>query len=252
MSPEIPVELEMSVEQLQVRNQEEANFAGNLLREIATVEKRIEEAFEVPVSLAHKTHKSLTALRGKFLAPLADMKGKVRQLILGWQAVEEENRRAEQRRVEEEARKAREAEEAGIAAERRELEAEQKRLLDAARAAQESGDLEAAADAAQLAQEAASASADLTAEAQVVQFAPPPVAALPVVPKIAGVSTAKRWKFEVSSLMELVQAVAAGKAPISYLCADEKAIRGVVNSLKENTAIPGVRVWPENSLSARG
>lgn len=69
--------------------------------------------------------------------------------------------------------------------------------------------------------------------------------AAPVVPpptKAEGVSTVTRWVFEVTNPAEV---------PREFLTVDEKKIRGVVQALKGETNIPGVRVWPEQSVRAK-
>jgi len=60
-------------------------------------------------------------------------------------------------------------------------------------------------------------------------------------PKVAGIVTRQAWKFEV---------VDASLVPREYLSIDEKKIGGVVRSLKGDTKIPGVRVWPEDQIAA--
>jgi hypothetical protein len=71
----------------------------------------------------------------------------------------------------------------------------------------------------------------------VVPQAPPPTA-----PKVSGISERTVWKFEI---------VDASKVPDKYKVVDEKKVRQVVNALKGDAEIPGVRVWEENVLGAR-
>jgi len=60
-------------------------------------------------------------------------------------------------------------------------------------------------------------------------------------PKVAGVSTREVPKFEI---------VDEKAIPREYLIPDVSKIRGVVNSLKMDANIPGVRVWMEKQLAA--
>lgn len=60
-------------------------------------------------------------------------------------------------------------------------------------------------------------------------------------PKVAGVNTREVWKFEITD---------AAAVPREYCSPDEKKIRGVVQALKGDAKIPGVRVWSEKSLAA--
>lgn len=72
------------------------------------------------------------------------------------------------------------------------------------------------------------------------------IPAAPVVhieqPKVAGISTSTVWKFEI---------VNPDLIPREYLTPDEKAIGGVVRSLKGRASIPGVRIFEETIMSAR-
>lgn len=61
-------------------------------------------------------------------------------------------------------------------------------------------------------------------------------------PKVAGIGTREQWKFEITD---------AALIPREYLIPDEKAIRQVVNALKERAAIAGVRTWREDGITSR-
>lgn len=60
-------------------------------------------------------------------------------------------------------------------------------------------------------------------------------------PKVAGVSTRETWRFEITD---------QGVLPREYLVPDEKKIGAVVRALKGDAAIPGVRVYAEQTLAA--
>jgi DNA polymerase III alpha subunit (gram-positive type) len=60
-------------------------------------------------------------------------------------------------------------------------------------------------------------------------------------PKVAGVSTREVWKFEVTD---------PSLVPRQYLEVDEAKIRRVVQAMKADANIPGVRVWAERQLAA--
>lgn len=63
-------------------------------------------------------------------------------------------------------------------------------------------------------------------------------------PKVAGITTRKAWKFEVTD---------PAQVPREYLTVDESKIRKVVAALGAQTNIPGVRVWSEDVIaSAKG
>lgn len=60
-------------------------------------------------------------------------------------------------------------------------------------------------------------------------------------PKVEGIATRTVWKFEVTD---------AAKVPREYLVVDETRIRKVVNALKGDCNIPGVRVYSEEQIAA--
>lgn len=60
-------------------------------------------------------------------------------------------------------------------------------------------------------------------------------------PKIAGVSDRVSWKFEITD---------EATVPRNYCSPDERKIRGVVQAMKGDTQIPGVRVWQEKNIAA--
>lgn len=61
------------------------------------------------------------------------------------------------------------------------------------------------------------------------------------VPKIAGQSTREAWLFEIED---------ATKVPREYMMVDESKIRKVVNALKGEAVIAGVRVYSEKRLAS--
>lgn len=100
---------------------------------------------------------------------------------------------------------------------------ERERLAEQARKASEAGKDERAAI---LAQRASSVVAPIVSRAP---------------PKVPGVQTREVWKFAIED---------AAKIPREYLAPDESKIRRVVEALKSDTAIAGVRVWSEKSIAA--
>ncbi len=72
------------------------------------------------------------------------------------------------------------------------------------------------------------------------------------VEKVAGVSTRKTWNIQVVSVMDLVKAVAAGKAPIEYLLPNTSALTNVARATKGQIVIPGVRMIEVTTIAGRG
>ena len=62
------------------------------------------------------------------------------------------------------------------------------------------------------------------------------------VPKVAGIKTREVWLFEITD---------AALVPREYLVVDESRVRRVVQALKADTKIPGVRVYADKSLASR-
>jgi chromatin assembly factor 1 subunit A len=61
-------------------------------------------------------------------------------------------------------------------------------------------------------------------------------------PKPAGLSCRTYWDFEITDV---------SKIPAKYMVPDEKKIRGVVIAMKENTEIPGIRVFSKQTPITR-
>ena len=84
--------------------------------------------------------------------------------------------------------------------------------------------------------------------ATAVYVAPAPIAAPP---KVSGLSSRKTYSAEVTNLMDLVKAVAEGRAPLKYLVADMKVLNTIAGALKNDFDVPGVKLVISASLSSR-
>jgi len=71
------------------------------------------------------------------------------------------------------------------------------------------------------------------------------------IPKMAGISFTEVWHFEIVDFGALVNAVAAGEAPLEVLEPAEKEIRQLIKALKGNTKLPGIRVYSDQQVGAR-
>lgn len=60
-------------------------------------------------------------------------------------------------------------------------------------------------------------------------------------PKVSGIATREVWKFEITDTAQV---------PREYLMVDETRIRKVVQALKGDARIPGVRVYSEKQIAA--
>ena len=172
---------------------------------------------------------------------LAEHEGVLKLAITNYQREQERLRQEEQRKLEEQARRER----AEIEARARETERKARELAEADRRA--AAQLAAAGRAEEAARLNARADSKETKAAEKASALEQRAAAVvaPAVqreaPKVAGLKTREVWKFEI---------VDPSLLPREYLVPDEAAIRGVVNSLKDRTKIPGVRVFPDKSQAA--
>ena len=167
---------------------------------------------------ADATRAGLVAEKTAAEAPIVEAEGIVNREIMRFDA-EDRRRRDEERRIAE-AKARKEAEEAA---------------LRAAAAAEAAGEREEA-----------------SAIIQEAIIAPVFVPAPPPAPKTVGSAEVTTWKMEVCDLKALVLAVASGKAPLTYLQADEVAIRRTVTAQKSSFVCPGVKAWPETTRKSTG
>jgi flagellar biosynthesis GTPase FlhF len=202
-----------------------------------------------------------------FFKPPLDFLRSAEQIVKGkltdYDRQQEQLRIAEQRRLDEEARKERERKEAEareVERKAREKAESERKAADEARKAEERarreadeakarGDREAAEAAEKQARAAAKEAAKLDTRAERTEAAGEEKAATlqaaahsvvaPVIqrepPKIAGLTRREDWKFEVTD---------PSKVPREYLMVDEQKIGKVVKALKKETVIAGVRVYP--------
>jgi hypothetical protein len=148
---------------LTVRDDESFSHGGEMLLEIKRRAKIVDERFAEPVSLAHKAHKALTALRDSVLSPFKQAENTIKGKLGIYQMEVERKRQQEAERLRKEA----------------EAKAEADRLAKAEKQ-MDSGDL---------------AGCQKTLEAPIA-----PVAVkleTPEPPKVAGVSFREVWKYEV-------------------------------------------------------
>jgi hypothetical protein len=78
----------------------------------------------------------------------------------------------------------------------------------------------------------------------------PPVDA-PSAPRAAGVTFTTTYTAEVTSLIDLVKAVAAGQQPVTLLLANQVALNGMARAQKLAMKVPGVRVKETRGVAAR-
>lgn len=220
---------------------EQFSRAGELLKAVKGALKQIEDqrvAITKPINDALRN----TNAQAKAAAePFTKAEVAIKAAMVTYSDEQERIRREEQRKADEAARRERER----LAAQQREAEAkaraEQERLR---REAEEAAAAGRAAEAAKLAARAERVEEKTAAKLEDLQLREAMVVA-PVIqrepPKVAGVATREVWRFEVTD---------PAQVPRQYLVVDEAKIRRVVQTLKADANIPGVRVYSERQLAA--
>jgi len=181
-------------------------MAGETWKSLTALEKKIKAYWEDDVTTALKLHRSLVAKRDAMLIPVGEQKNSLRIGMKTFEDEQERIRRAEQARLEEEARKA--AEEAALA------------------------------QAVALEMNGHKAAAEAVIAAPVVA---PAVYVQKTTPTGFGNATRRTWGAEVTDLMALVKAVAAGIVPIQAIEANTVFLGQQVRALKSALQYPGVR-----------
>jgi hypothetical protein len=190
-----------------INSNEDYTRAGQLLITIKGIRKKIEETFKPIKQKMDAAKKEVLDQEKAADAPLAAAEAIIKPRIAQWNAEQERIRQAEEKRLQEIARKE-----------------EEDRQIAAAIAAEHSGNKE---------------------EAEAIIEAPvqaAPVVVPKLVPKVAGVSFTKQWKFRITD---------EAKIPRQYLCVDEQKIGAVVRAMKDAANIPGVEVYSVDSVSSR-
>jgi colicin import membrane protein len=185
------------------------------LKRVKAAQKQLEE---LRTGMTGPLNASLKRINDFFRAPtqrLQNAEGKIKRALLAFSQEQERIRREEQAKRDAEARK------------------EQERLAKLAAKAEAAGKVEKAE---RLELQAA------TIVAPVVQMEQP---------RVTGLATREVWHGECVDLMALVQAIAAGKAPLALVAANDKVIGQQARSLKTDFAVPGIRVWSTQEMASR-
>ncbi len=199
---------------LVVSDQETLDAAKEMLLAIDGLKARVDQTFDPHIAAAFKQHKSLLAEKKRFSDPLDQAKQ-----IVGRKAADYV---AEKERIRQEA-------------ERKRLEADEKARKEAEKAVDKAGELQAAG------KDGAAAAVVNIAHSKVEQIlseAPE----VPEGPDTSGLTVREDWKFSI---------VDPNLLPREYLMPDEKKIGRIVRALKDQTIIPGVRVYAEKGVATR-
>jgi hypothetical protein len=199
---------------LVVRDQASLDAAKEFMIEVDALAGQIEATFDPQIALAHKMHKSLLAEKAKFMTPLTAAKYTVGRKAADFVAAQEEERKK---------------------AERERLDAEEKARVIADKAVEKADKLEAEG------KDGAVAAVVNGAHEKVQEI----LGSAPVVPEAldtSGLTVRENWRFSI---------VDKDLIPREYLMPDEKMIGMIVRAKKDQTNIPGVRVYVEKGVATR-
>lgn len=219
-------------------------LASDDLKQVKSLQKEVEEK---RTSITGPLNQAVKAVNDLFRAPkdyLDRAEATLKRSMVTW-TTEQERIAAEARRVAEAAAR---AERERLAALEREQQEAARKAQEEAQAAAEAGDTEAAAQAMAQAQAAQEQAAMTAVTASVVSAAP--LVEAPA--KVSGISGRMTFSADVTNLLELVKAVAEGKAPIEAIQADMKFLNAQARAFKNPGQLyPGVITMVERSISAR-
>lgn len=210
--------------EMKIDSQEVAELAAADLGVVKAALKSLEEERKTLKAPVIESGRRIDALFNRLKAKYEVAEETLKKAINEWQV-------SERLRLEQE-RKAREA---AMRAEQERIEAEARAAAELARAG---GD---EATAAEVEAAAEQTKAEVVAMTPTVQAAPQ---------KLAGVSSREICKAEITDLMELVKAIAAGNASIELIQANTTEINRRARALKSEFTAPGIRVYSETSIAA--
>lgn len=233
------------VKALVVKDQESYNLATDLYKAALAVEKQADDAHDPVISHWHGLHKASVAAKksDKDLATQAKVLAKSK--AAAWQDEQERIRLAEERRLQEIARKQAE-EEARIAREAAEAEAKRQREIEEA----ERLKLAEEAEKAGATQEQVSEILDkpLFEPEPIPEFVPVPVVMPTVAPtfqKASGFTVRYSYSAEVVNLRELIKAAIGNPYFEQFLQPNQTAINAQARNSKDAFNMPGCKIKKE-------
>lgn len=206
--------------------------ASYLLRSIKGVRNDVQRWFDPHIEAAQETKRKADQARKALVdeceriqAPLVVAEQTVKRALLTYEQEQEQRRRAEEARLQADAQREAEAQTLAAAAE---LE----------RFAVRTGDAEMLEEAASLIEQPVEAAA---------------VSVKSFVPKVQGIVYRDNWKAHPEvNIRALAAAVASGAAPVSFLQPNMTAINQWIRATQGAADLPGVRIFNDRQIAARG
>ena len=201
-----------------IASQESYDAAASCLLAIKALRDEAERHHRPIIQSALQTHRLALEALNRIDGPLKQAEAIIKRKIAGYEQ--------EQRRLQEEARRA------------AELEAERLREEE----------IEA-----QIEQAEAEGASVEEVQAIIEQPLPrPPVQAPATFQRAAGVATVDCWKGRVVSMRDLLKAILDGKAAMALVMPDDSAIRKFAAYTKGSVKIPGIEIYNEPTVRAGG
>lgn len=205
-----------------IRDNASYEAAAEFLKGIKSLRAEVDAAFDPIISKAHETHKAALDQKRKSEEPLIEAERIMKKSVAGYLDVKEQERLVEEARIRQEYQDKIRAQ----------AEEENLKLAEELAAA---GDMDGAAEA-------------VDAEVVIPEI---PVYVESSVVKVAGISARKQYVVAAVEVRKLVQAVAAGLAPLECLKANDSFLGAQARAFKKaGELFPGVLVRVDGNIAA--
>lgn len=196
-----------------IHSQEELEQAAVLLRNVKTSKTRLEDLRKSMTRPIDDAKKNIMDIFKPQETKLAEAEKRIKSGVNAWNIEQERRRQQEEARLRDAQQKA------------------QAKLEERAASAREKGQ-------------------DNKADAILANIPPVPTVIAASAPP-AGIGSRVTWHAEVTDMLALVRAVAAGQAPISYLEANTVALNAAARSMKDTMPVAGVRFYSKSDVTVR-
>jgi hypothetical protein len=197
-----------------IKNQGQYDEANSFILNIKALQKKVKDTFGPIITKAFQAHKEAKAQETKHLEPLLKAEELIKGKMMGYLREQEAIRQEQERKLQ--------------------AEAEKKRQEALAKA------------------EVARANGQETKAEKYEEKASQIIAPQLATTVDRGNATVKKqWSAEVTDLMALVKAIAAGQAPITLIVANMPILNAQARALKDQMNYPGVKAVSEDIVAIR-